>query len=113
MRNLTMFGSKPKLDVEQLKEKHDRGEVLLLDVREHDELRIASLPGALHIPMHQVPTRLGELPRDRPIACLCHHGARSAQVQGFLMKQGFAEVYNVAGGINAWSQRIDPSVPKY
>ena len=63
--------------------------------------------------MRTVPARYLELDRDRPIACLCHHGGRSMQVAVFLAQQGFTHVANVAGGIHAWSAQIDPSVPQY
>ena len=92
-------------------------QALLLDVREPLELRMAStrLPPArqLHIPMAAVPLRLDEIPRTQAVVCICHHGARSAQVVAFLLRQGYTRVYNLAGGIEAWSTRVDPSVPRY
>lgn len=90
---------------------------LLLDVREPWEFALASiaLPGAqtLPMPMRAVPARLNELPRSQPVVCICHHGARSAQVVAFLMQQGWDDVYNLAGGIDAWSTQVDPRVPRY
>lgn len=90
---------------------------LLLDVREPWEFALAriELPGVrtLHIPMRAVPLRLPDLPRTQPVVCICHHGARSAQVVAFLMQQGYEDVYNLHGGINAWSTLVDPSVPRY
>jgi rhodanese-related sulfurtransferase len=90
---------------------------VVLDVREPWEFQTASVTPdgfeLLQMPMRSVPARFMELDRDRPIACLCHHGARSAQVVRFLMEQGFTEVVNLHGGINAWSQEKDPSVPRY
>ena len=90
---------------------------VLLDVREPWELQTARIdpPGAmlLHIPMREIPARLAEIPRERPVACLCHHGVRSAQVVAFLMQRGCADVYNLAGGIDAWSTLVDPQVPRY
>lgn len=90
---------------------------VLLDVREPWEVRTASVPAAdfdvVAIPMNEIPGRLAELPQDRPIACLCHHGARSLRVAMFLAQQGFGEVANVAGGIDAWSQERDPGIPRY
>ncbi|MEY4733831.1 MAG: Thiosulfate sulfurtransferase GlpE [Pseudomonadota bacterium] len=89
---------------------------VLLDVREAWELQTASTrPDSLdlvHMPMQTIPARLDELDRSRPIACLCHHGARSQQVAHFLAQQGF-DVVNVAGGIHAWSLQVDPTVPVY
>lgn len=86
---------------------------IVLDVREPWEVATANLPGSLCIPMQSVPARVGELPDDRPIVCLCHHGMRSAQVAMFLERQGHTEVYNLVGGIDAWSREVDASVPTY
>lgn len=90
---------------------------VVLDVREPLELRAASVAPAgfelVHIPMNQVPARLAELDPARPVACLCHHGARSQRVAMFLAANGFDTVANVAGGIDLWSQELDPAVPRY
>ena len=90
---------------------------VVLDVREPWELQTASVKPAgfelIAMPMRSVPARYLELDRDRPIACLCHHGARSAQVVHFLMQNGFTGVVNIHGGINAWSQQRDTGVPAY
>ena len=90
---------------------------LVLDVREPWELRTASIVprgfDLLAVPMNEVPARLAELPRDRPIACLCHHGVRSQRVALFLTHQGYTDVVNIAGGIDAWSRERDPAVPRY
>ena len=90
---------------------------VVLDVREPWELQTASVKAdgfeLIAMPMRSVPARYLELDRDRPIACLCHHGARSAQVVHFLMQNGFTAIVNVHGGINAWSQQRDPGVPVY
>ncbi|WP_299510961.1 rhodanese-like domain-containing protein [uncultured Limnohabitans sp.] len=89
---------------------------VLLDVREGWELQTASTQpeglDLLHMPMQTIPARLHELDKTRPIACLCHHGMRSMQVASFLLQHGF-QVVNVAGGINAWSAQVDPSIPVY
>jgi rhodanese-related sulfurtransferase len=86
---------------------------VLLDVREDWELAIARLDEAVHIPMGEVPARLGELEANREIAVLCRSGGRSAQVARYLEQQGFENVWNVAGGILAWSEQIDPSLQQY
>ena len=90
---------------------------VVLDVREPAELRMASVqPGPFKlqsIPMNDVPSHIGDLDPDQPIACLCHHGMRSMRVAMFLAHNGFATVANIAGGIDAWSQERDPSVPRY
>lgn len=94
---------------------------VVLDVREAWELQTASVQPdgftLLHVPMREIPARLAELlatpGEDHPIACLCHHGVRSQQVATFLAQHGFSEVVNLRGGIAAWSQQVDPSVPSY
>jgi len=90
---------------------------VLLDVREPWEVALAAihLPDAqaLHIPMTQVPQRLAEIDAGRSVVCICHHGARSAQVVAFLMQRGHSRLYNLAGGIDAWSTHVDSSVPHY
>ncbi len=87
--------------------------VFVLDVREPHELAVAAIEGAVHIPMAQIPQRVGELPRDREIVVLCHMGARSERVTQFLRASGFDRAVNLAGGIDAWSREIDPAVPRY
>ena len=94
---------------------------VVLDVREPWELQTASVRAdgftLLHIPMRNVPAQLAELKQthgpDRPIACLCHHGIRSLQVASYLVQNGFTNVVNLGGGIDAWSQHVDPAVPAY
>ena len=86
---------------------------VLLDVREDWELAIARLDGVLHIPMGEVPARLGELAPEREIVVLCRSGGRSAQVARFLQQQGFRDVWNLAGGILAWAEQLDPSLAQY
>lgn len=86
---------------------------LLVDVREPWETAIAHVPGSELIPIRQVPERLASLPRDRRLFILCHHGSRSRQVTDFLRARGLDRVTNVAGGIDAWSAEIDPSLRRY
>jgi rhodanese-related sulfurtransferase len=90
---------------------------LLLDVREPWELELAPLAvnglRTLAIPMNEVPSRQSELLELQPIVCVCHHGARSAQVVAFLERQGLDAVYNLTGGTDAWSVEIDTAVPRY
>ena len=88
-------------------------DVTLLDVREHVELEIASVAQARHIPMREIPARLAELDRDQPIVVMCHSGGRSRRVAEYLSSNGFTEVFNLKGGIDAWSTEIDPQVPRY
>jgi rhodanese-related sulfurtransferase len=90
---------------------------LLLDVREPWEVATASIQmdglDVQHIVMHEIPQRLAELPSDRPIVCVCHGGVRSMQVAAFLERQGFDRAINLAGGVDAWSVVVDPTVPRY
>lgn len=86
---------------------------LLLDCREHEELLLCRIPGALHIPMHDLPLRLHELDPQREIIVFCHHGMRSQAVAAFLREQGFFRVLSMRGGIDAWATEVDPSVPRY
>jgi sulfur-carrier protein adenylyltransferase/sulfurtransferase len=103
----------PQLTVKQLKARRDAGEdIFLLDVREPYEYQIAQIGGTL-IPQNDVPNRLAEIPRDREIIVHCRSGARSQKIAELLKQSGYKDVVNVAGGILAWSDEIDPSVQKY
>lgn len=95
----------------------DACQPLVLDVREPHELAVARVQEegleVMAIPMGIIPVRLAELDATRPIACLCHHGARSMQVAMFLQSRGFSQVANIAGGIDAWSVERDPRIARY
>jgi rhodanese-related sulfurtransferase len=94
--------------------RRDAGEdLVLLDVREPRELALASVPGAVHIRMSEVPARLGELDREREIVVMCHSGVRSLAVARFLQQQGYDRVANLAGGIARWGREVDPSMRQY
>jgi rhodanese-related sulfurtransferase len=87
---------------------------VLLDVREPWEFQTASLPGGLLMPMGEVASRAHtELDPDAPVVVMCHHGARSLNVAMWLRDQGFTHAQSLAGGIDAWSRSIDPSIPRY
>jgi rhodanese-related sulfurtransferase len=86
---------------------------VLLDVREDWELAIARIDEAVHMPMGEVPARFRELEPDRDIVVLCRSGGRSAQVARFLEQNGYTRVWNLAGGILAWSEQLDPSLQTY
>jgi|SRR5271155_1621108 len=86
----------------------------LLDVREDWEIALAPVPGeVLHIPMGEISHRIGELDAEKDTVVICRSGARSAQVARFLEAQGFRSVFNLGGGILAWSRDIDPRIPQY
>lgn len=88
-------------------------DLVLLDVREPEELAICRLPNAISMPMGEVPRRLGELERSATIVCICHHGIRSANVAGLLARAGFSSVLNLAGGVERWALEVDPKLPRY
>jgi rhodanese-related sulfurtransferase len=87
---------------------------ILLDVREPWEFETAHIEGSKHIPMGDVPSRAHqELDPDEHIVVVCHHGVRSLTVTNWLRQQGFDKAQSMRGGIDAWSQTIDPKVPRY
>jgi rhodanese-related sulfurtransferase len=103
-----------EIDALTLKERLDgENPPLVLDVREPWEVEIASIDGSVNIPLGELTSRVGELPRDRPIAVMCHHGGRSAQATAWLRNQGFDHAANVAGGIDAWARSVDPTLSRY
>ncbi|GAC1360229.1 MAG: rhodanese-like domain-containing protein [Herpetosiphon sp.] len=97
----------------EVKQHLDAGSIHLIDVREPDEIAIASIPGSELCPMSQADDWIDKLPRDRPLVIFCHHGGRSAQVATVLSQRGYTDVINMQGGIDAWSTSIDRSVPRY
>jgi rhodanese-related sulfurtransferase len=86
---------------------------VLIDVREAWEIATASIAGTEHIPMNDIPARIEHLAKDAPTVVICHHGMRSLQVANFLVSHGFTQVFNLDGGIDAWSREVDPSVARY
>ncbi|TVR46023.1 MAG: sulfurtransferase [Planctomycetota bacterium] len=104
-----------ELSVEELAAWRQAGKAhTLLDVREPWEISTASMGADQMVPMAEIPGAcavLSQLPQ--PLVVLCHAGVRSARVAAFLSQQGFTQVYSLAGGIDAWSCRVDPSVPRY
>lgn len=102
-----------EIDVETLHRtlKSDDGPVLL-DVREAGEVQVCALPGSLHIPMGEIPQSLDRIPEGYFVV-LCHHGQRSLQVVTWLRANGFKRVVSLRGGLHAWAERIDPSMPTY
>jgi molybdopterin/thiamine biosynthesis adenylyltransferase/rhodanese-related sulfurtransferase len=103
----------PQIGPEELKRRQTAGEdVFVLDVREPHEFQIANIGGHL-IPLNDLPKRVGELDREKNIVVHCKSGGRSQKASEFLQQQGFTRVENLAGGITAWSEKVDPKVPKY
>src|SRR5437764_5136325 len=102
-----------EMQVEELKQRLDRGEdIFVLDVREPHEYQICNLGGHL-IPLGDLPNRVSELDTSKEIVAHCRSGVRSAKAVNFLRQAGFTKVHNLAGGILAWADRVDPTMPKY
>lgn len=98
----------------EIKQRLDAGEdLMLVDVREPDEMMTASIDGAVEHPISQARDWVDTLPRDRELVVFCHHGGRSMQVALALAQRGHTNVTNMSGGIDAWSDEVDPAVPKY
>ena len=103
-----------ELSVIDLNKRLQDGEKLqLLDVREPIEVSQGILPGALHIPLAELPARYAELSATLPTIVYCHHGARSAKAVQFLSTVGFNNIANLEGGTDSWSRQIDSSLPIY
>ncbi|MEO6201675.1 MAG: rhodanese-like domain-containing protein [Nitrospirales bacterium] len=102
------------ITVRDLKARMDKGDkIFLLDVREPHEYSLAKIDGSVLIPLGQVPHSLKQLDPSAEIVAYCHKGMRSADAVGFLLQQGFSNVKNLIGGIEAWSIEIDQSIPRY
>jgi rhodanese-related sulfurtransferase len=91
----------------------ERTPPLLLDVREPWEQQICAIPGSQAMPMQQIPARFNTIDAQQPVVCVCHHGGRSAQVAMYLQHQGYEDVYNLTGGVDAWARQVDPKMPVY
>lgn len=104
----------PQIDVTTLDEMRRGGrEVVVLDVREDWERQICRVDPSIDVPMAAVPQAVDDLPRDRPLVVMCHHGVRSLQAAMWLRTRGFDNVVNLAGGIDAWRREIDPTMEGY
>jgi rhodanese-related sulfurtransferase len=86
---------------------------LILDVREPWELEIATIDGALNIPMQTIPKAIDQLPREQNLLIICHHGIRSMHVASFLEQQGFEALFNISGGTEAWSRTVNTGLAHY
>ncbi|MFZ2314729.1 MAG: rhodanese-like domain-containing protein [Gammaproteobacteria bacterium] len=103
----------PEISVQELQALREaKADMMLLDVRNPDEYQFCHIDGHL-IPMSELPNRLNELNPEQKIVIHCHAGGRSRRATAFLLEQGFKDVSNLRGGITAWSNEIDPTVPKY
>jgi rhodanese-related sulfurtransferase len=100
-----VFSTIKELDVTQLKDQLDQGKTIrLIDVRSLEEMAAGMIPNAEKLPLHTLPLRLNDLSNDEHYVLYCRSGARSAQGVGFLMAQGFQNVYNLRGGIISWAR---------
>jgi len=86
---------------------------VLLDVREPWEYQTCHIDGSVLAPMSTIPARVQELDRETDTVVICHHGARSYQVGVFLERNGFSNLYNLQGGVNAWADQVEPTMPRY
>ena len=86
---------------------------VLLDVREPWEWNVCRIPGAILIPMRELPTRLEELNSEAETVVICHHGVRSYHAARYLESLGFADIVNLSGGVAAWADEVDPAMPRY
>ena len=103
-----------EVSVQELKRRLDAGDKLqLIDVREPWEVAIARIPGSTPIPLGQLPARLGELQSDSDIIVMCKSGGRSRRATELLLARGYERAANLAGGIEAWADEIEPDLPTY
>ena len=108
-------GAMPEISATELKQRLDRGDdIQIVDVREDNEVAIARIPNSVHIPLGQVLNRMSEIDPTRETVVHCKMGGRSARAIDALKRSGFSgNLTNLKGGIIAWSNEVDPSVPKY
>ncbi len=85
----------------------------IVDIRQSWEHKICHIDGSLLLPMDELPARLSELPMDRPLVIVCHHGMRSFHATMWLRQNGFPQAMNLAGGVDAWAAQIDSSMARY
>ena len=85
----------------------------IVDVREPWEYEKCRIEGSQLVPMRELPARLSELPEDRELVLVCHHGSRSEHAAMWLARNGFANVHNLEGGVDAWARTVDPAMPRY
>ncbi len=108
---MTVSVSVPEVDVLSFAAERDSAtRPFLVDVREPNEYAKGHIDGSVHIPLGQIPTRFDEIPKDRPVVVQCRLGGRSAKAVEYLQSQGYTNVRNLTGGIQAWAREIDPSI---
>ncbi len=97
----------------ELQQRIAQGAATVVDVRESPELDLARLSGAVHLPLSELPQRWAELKPLKSVVLICHHGVRSERAGRFLEQQGLDGLAHLAGGIDAWSEQVDPNVARY
>ncbi|MEY3289344.1 MAG: hypothetical protein RLZZ419_1586 [Pseudomonadota bacterium] len=102
-----------QLSATELKNRIEKEQLFLLDVREPNEFQYGHITNSVLIPLNQIPNRLNELNPQQEIVVICHHGMRSQQAANYLAQSGFKNISNLTGGIDAWSCHCDSSVPRY
>jgi rhodanese-related sulfurtransferase len=110
---VSLFEGMNDIDVEQLAQRLPAADCILLDVRETWEFALCQIPGSIHIPLGDLPNRAAGLAHDRPVVVICHHGVRSRAAQYYLLEQGWTDVFNLTGGIDAWARTVDPQMTTY
>ena len=104
----------PEIAAPEVKRRLDAGQAHLIDVREPEEHQICRIEASTLIPMRQIPQQLDRLEQaSAPLVIFCHHGVRSLKVVEWLQAQGLSDCVSMAGGIDAWSREVDPTVPRY
>lgn len=102
------------IDAQTLHDELQQGkQIFLLDVREESEWNACQIPGNTLIPLGQIPQRMNEIPQDAEIVAYCHHGGRSERALRFLAGNGYENITNLQGGIDAWAVLVDPTMPRY
>lgn len=102
------------IDAHTLNDRMVQGEdIFLLDVREEEEWNLCHIPGDVLIPLAQIPTRMGEIPQDKEIVVYCHSGRRSERAAMYLEQNGYENISNLRGGVDAWAVLVDPTMPRY
>jgi len=103
-----------QIEPTDLKQLLDRGDAVeIVDIRENWEHKICHIDGSLLLPMAELPARVGELPPERPLVIVCHHGMRSFHATMWLRQHGFPRAVNLAGGVDAWATQVDPAMARY
>ena len=104
----------PEITVTEVNAMREKGaSFTLLDIREQWENDLVAIDGSHFVAMEEVPSKISEFDKDKPMVIYCHTGVRSAAVTSYLLEQGFLDVKNMAGGIHAWAIQIDPTLPTY